>query len=156
MGRRSIRFDERWRTNCLRYKRKRYKCGACHGCDDTKRIGTAKAARRSNRWVAVAQRWAHARFLAYQRARAGRCVFTGCGEWKSGTVDDERNSGEDGWVSRSGTGAMEEFRRKDNFRIFVQVSREVHLQASRAVGDPCRTGGAVSADFSRAQQLSAE
>src|ERR1700731_460511 len=51
---------------------------------------------------------------------------------------------------------MEEFRRQDDFRIFVQTSGEFQRQAAGAGGDSRWTGGPVAADISRAPHLSAE
>jgi Tol biopolymer transport system component len=68
----------------------------------------------------------------------------------------ERDGGEDGCISTGGAGAMEKFRRKNDFRIFVQTTGEVYRQAAGAGGNSRRTRGAVAANISRTQQLSAE
>src|SRR5438034_881711 len=75
---------------------------------------------------------------------------------ESGTVDDKRDGCEDGWIPRSGAGAMEKFRRENDLGVLVQGASEVHRQAAGVGGDSWGTRGAVAANVSGTQQLFVE
>src|SRR5689334_18880477 len=68
-------------------------------------------------------------------------------------MDKERNSREDGCVSKRRTREVEELRRPGDFRVFVPAAGKVQREAAGGGGDTRRAGRTIATGISGAWEL---
>src|SRR5229473_746073 len=78
----------------------------------------------------LAQEWTGSGLWHLVGEITGRCVFARRHNRETRTLDDKRDRRQNGCVSGTRAGAMEEFRRKNDFWISVPASGQIHGQAA--------------------------